>query len=64
MIPVMIRGFEYRGSGMLKSYFVEYILLTSLKFFFKKNGYMQSKVITSKLHPPHQFVSYSNKYYA
>ena len=36
MTPVMIRGFEHRGSGMLKSYFVEYILLTFLKYVFLK----------------------------
>ena len=28
MISVMIRGLGYRRSGMLKSYFVEHILLT------------------------------------
>ena len=43
MIPVMIRGFEYRGSGMLKSYFVEHTLLTFLKvccFFLKMDIYV------------------------
>ena len=34
MTPVMIRDLGHRRSGMLKSYFVEQILLTFLKFFF------------------------------
>ena len=34
MTPVMIRDLGHRRSGMLKSYFVEQILLTLLKFFF------------------------------
>ena len=37
MTPVMIRGLGPRRSGMLKSYFVEDILLTLSKYiFFKK----------------------------
>ena len=32
--PVMIRGLEHRRSDMLKSYFVEHILLTFLKYVF------------------------------
>ena len=38
--PVMIRGLGHRRSDMLKSYFVEHILLTFLKYVFLKNGYM------------------------
>ena len=34
--PVMIRALEHRRSGMLKSYFVEHILLTFLNCFEKK----------------------------
>ena len=49
--PVMIRGLGHRCSGVLKSYTVEHILLTFLNSFFKKNGYIVVKVITSKLHP-------------
>ena len=52
MTPVIIRGLGHRRSGMLKSYFIEHMLLPFLKYVFKKNGYMQSKVITSKLHTP------------
>ena len=38
---VIIRGLEQRSSGMLKSYFVEHILLIILKYvFFKRNGYV------------------------
>ena len=40
MTPVMIRSLGHRRSGMLKSYFVELILLTFLKYVFKKNGYV------------------------
>ena len=36
MTPVMIRGLGHRRSGMLKSYFVEHILLTFLKYVFLK----------------------------
>ena len=36
MTPVIIRGLGHRISGMLKSYFVKHILLTFLKYFFKK----------------------------
>ena len=41
--PVMIKGLGHRGSGMLKSYFVEHILLTFLKYVFKKWIYMCSQ---------------------
>ena len=34
--PVMIRGLGHRRSDMLKSYFVEHILLTFLKYVFFK----------------------------
>ena len=61
MTPVMIRDLGHRRSGMLKSYFVEQILLTFLKYVFYKNGYIY--VVKSnyfKIAPPHthQFVSY------
>ena len=36
MTPVMIRGLGHRTSSMLNSYFVEHILLTFLKYVFKK----------------------------
>ena len=36
MTPVMIRDLGHRRSGMLKSYFVEHILLIFLKFVFLK----------------------------
>ena len=32
MTPVMIRGLGHRRSSMLKSYFVEHILLTFFKY--------------------------------
>ena len=40
MTPVMIRDLGHRRFGLLKSYFVEQILLTFLKDVFYKNGYM------------------------
>ena len=36
MTPVMIRGLGHRRSSLLKPYFVEHILLTFLKYVFKK----------------------------
>ena len=55
---VMIRGLGHRRSVMLKSYFVEHILQTLLKYVFKKWIYVVKR-ITSKLHPSlDQFVSY------
>ena len=50
----MIKALEHRRSGMLKSYFVQHILLTFLKyaFFLYKMDICSQKVITSKLHPP------------
>ena len=36
MTPAMIRGLGHRISGMLKSYFVEHILLIFLKYVFLK----------------------------
>ena len=36
MTPVMIRGLRQRRSGMLKSYFVEHVLLIFLKYVLKK----------------------------
>ena len=38
--PIMIRCLGHRRSGMFKSYFVEHILLTFLKYVFKKNRYI------------------------
>ena len=49
----MIRGLGQRRYGMLKSYFLEHILVTFLKLFFFKKDVVKS-IITSKLHtyPP------------
>ena len=65
MTPVMIRGLGYRRSGMLKSYFVEHILLTFLKYVFFKNGYVVKNNYFKITPLPHiSFIYIPNKYYA
>ena len=69
----MIRGLGHRRSGMLKSYFVEHILLTFLKFFFKWIYVVKSKYFNitplptsvcfiSQINIMHEYIEIESKY--
>ena len=53
--PVMIRSLGHRRYGMLKSYFLEHIFVTFLKyvFFFKKMDLVKSNYF--KIAPPNTY---------
>ena len=59
MTPVMIRDLGHRRSGMLKSYFVEQILLTFLKYVFSQKWIYVVKSNYFKIaSPPHTSVCF------
>ena len=64
VFPVMIRGLGHRRSDMLKSYFVEHILLTFLKYvFFEKYIYVVKSNYFKITPLPASVFHIPNKYY-
>ena len=58
MTPVMIRDLGHKRSGMLKSYFIEQILLTFLKYvFLTKMDICSEKLLLQNCTPPHTHMS-------
>ena len=57
-------GLGHRRSDMLKSYFVEHILLTFLKYVFFKNGIyvVKSKFFISQINIMHKYTETESKY--